>query len=424
VFQIPIPVIVGKHSDRLFVAQTVSPLGNIQALLGHDPRSPWKTVSEEIRSVYEKIQRKTDKERKTKLQSYLIDRMVQRKSLVGGLPAIAIGVQNSQVYKPHNPDDPSQKEAGTLLLDTDPNNRRILFDGLGRVSTWMDALEDKTIPQDVRERLKNLYIPVTLYLPHAGAEPLSIAELGQMFHDFNVLASPVGKGMAIDLDKSDTYVQLVERLQLAPAIVNNGGIDSRGSSTPRKNALMTKMTLVKMVRAAIEGPGSHVDHYTDAVVKPRLEYSNMQEHVVRLTDYLSTIENQMGASWADHECIHLSTPGLIALGLVYFDLHHGKLSVNLDEAGRKSFIQKIGQIDWSLGNSDFAKFLGTPITDKETGQPVVSEKSGHQVLRMYGGSKAFYNLAGYIRHKIGLTGLLVEQQFGNPENFDILLKAA
>lgn len=418
-FQIPVPVIAGKHSDRLLVVQTVSPLGNIQALLGHDPRSPWKTVTEDIREIYEKIQRKTDKERKAKLQSYMIDRMVRR-SWIGGLPAIAIGVENPQVFKPLDPEHP---EAGTLLLDTAPNNRRVLFDGLGRVSTWMDALEDKTISETLKSGLRSLYIPVTLYLPHAGAEPLSIEELGQMFHDFNVLGAAVGKGLAIDLDQSDVYVRLVDELAKAEDISNFGGVDNRGSSTPRKGALMTKMTLVKMVRGAIEGPGSHVDHYTDAVAQPRLSLANLTEHVSQLADYLSIISHEMGEKWADHDCLHLSTPGLIALGLVYHDLHYGKLAVTLNDHTRRNFIERIGQIDWSLGNSDFSKFLGTLISDA-TGNPVLDEK-GHPQLRMYGGSKAFYNLAGYIRHKIGLSRLLVEPQFGNPENFDqLLIKAA
>jgi hypothetical protein len=51
----------------------------------------------------------------------------------------------------------------------------------------------------------------------------------------------------------------------------------------------------------------------------------------------------------------------------------------------------------------------------------MDQGTGAPVLRMYGGSKAFYNLAGYIRHKIGLTPLLIQPQFGNPDNFEVVL---
>jgi len=418
-FQIPVPVIAGKHSNHLFAAQTISPLGDIQSLLGHDPRSPWKSAPDEIRRVYETVQRKTDRERKTKLQSYLIDRMT-RGGWIGGLPSIAIGVQNPQKFVAN---DELKPEAGTLYLDTAPENLRILFDGLGRVSTAMDTLQDPTVPEELKKALRQLYLPVTLYLPNPEGAPLTIDQLGQMFHDFNVLGQTVGKGMAIDLDKSDIYVQLAERMSSASVFSSFGGVDNRGSASPRKDKLVTKMSLVKMIRAAVEGPGSHVDHYTDRVAQPKLLWGNISEHQHLLLDYLTSISKEMGKGWDNHSYIHLSTPGWIALGLVYHDIYHGKLAKPLDSETKQLLSQRIGQIDWSTNNPDFSKFLGTPIIDKATGNPA-KDPNGFPTLRMFGGSKAFYNLAGYIRHKIGLTHLLTEEQFGNPENFDIVLKAA
>lgn len=419
-FQIPVPVIAGKHSDRLFAAQTVSPLGDIQSLLGHDPRSPWKSAPPEVREVYETVQRKTDKERKVKLQSYLIDRMSRKGAWIGGLPAIAIGVQNPQKFQST---DPARPESGTLFLDTSPENLRILFDGLGRVSTAMDALADQSVSPETKKVLRELYVPVTIYLPNPGGEPLSIGELGQMFHDFNVLGQNVGKGMAIDLDKSDIYVQMSERMSSASVFMNYGGVDNRGSATPRKGTLVTKMSLVKMIRAAVEGPGSHVDHYTDSVLKPQLTWDNFSEHQIRMIDYLTVISEQMGEHWGHHSFLHLTTPSWIAMGLVYHDIFHGNLAKPLDETTKQLFVKRIGQIDWSTKNRDFLTFLGNPAIDKTTGAPAVDDQ-GYPSLRMFGGGKAFYNLAGYIRHKIGLTHLLNEPQFGNPENFDVLLKAA
>jgi DndB-like DNA-sulfur modification-associated protein len=286
-FFTPVPAIAGKHSARLMTAQTVAPFGNIQGLLGHDPRSPWKSAPAEVRQVYEQVQRKTDKERKTRLRSFILDRMVQEEgNWVGGLPSIAIGIQNPQEFEPH---DLKKPEAGVVQLDTSPTNLRIMIDGLGRISSAMDALDDPAVPSALKEKLRRLYIPVTLYMPHLGQKPLTVDELGQLFHDFNVLQATVSKGMAIDLDKSDIYVRLAERLSDQKVFIDHGGVDHRGGATARRGALVTKMTLVKVIRAAVEGPGSHVDHYTDVVNTPHLEWGNITEHEQRLTDYFSLI---------------------------------------------------------------------------------------------------------------------------------------
>lgn len=417
-FYTPVPAIAGKHSDRLMLAQTIAPLGDIRTLLGHDPRSPWKSAPVEIREVYEQVQRKTDKERKNKLRSYVLDRMVQTGAWIGGLPAIAIGIQHPQEFKPH---DPATPQAGFLQLNASPTNLKILIDGLGRTSSALDMLDDPTIPEPTKEELRKLHVAVTIYMPHPGAKPLTIDEMGQLFHDFNVLQATVGKGMAIDLDKSDIYVQLAERLGHHAVLVEHGGVDQRGANSPRKGMLVTKIALVKAIRAAIEGPGSHVDHYTDNVSAPKLTGSNISEHEAGFSDYLSIIAKTMGSAFAAPNSIHLSNPGWIALGLVYFDIFHGNLQVKLTEADRDKFVARIGKIDWSTSNPDFLKFLGSAAIDKETGLPAKDPVTGGPVLRMFGGSKAFYNLAGYIRYRIGLVDLLSEPQFGNPDNFEVIL---
>jgi hypothetical protein len=344
--------------------------------------------------------------------------MVSDGAWVGGLPAIAIGIQNPQEFEPH---DPKRPQAGVLQIDTSPSNLRLLIDGLARVSAALDMLGDPAVPAWQKEALKKLYIPVTIYMPHTGSEALTVEEMGQLFHDFNVLGESVSKGMAIDLDQSDIYVQLVQRLSNDPIFTNNGGVDQRGAATPRKGTLVTKITLVKMARAAIEGPGSHVDHYTDSVGSPNLQSTNLTEHQLRLANFLELIAKQMGPLFSKPGSILLSTPGWIALGLVYHDIYSGNLKVELSEGEKEKFVTRIGKIDWSPSNPDFLKFLGSQATDKTTGKPAIDPQTGHPVLRMFGGSKAFYNLAGYIRYKIGLTDLLTEPQFGNPENFEMLI---
>jgi hypothetical protein len=214
VFELPVPAIAGKHSDRLMTAQTIAPFGHIQQLLGHDPRSPWKSVAPELREVYEKVQRKTDKERKTKLRSYILDRMVRRRTWIGGLPAVAIAVQFPQEF---DPSDPKHPEAGFLRMDTSPTNLRVMIDGIARVSAALDTLADREAPQELKEALQGLYIPVTLYMPHVGQDPLSLEELGQLFHDFNVLQATVSKGTAIDLDRSDVMFGWLRTCRTTPS---------------------------------------------------------------------------------------------------------------------------------------------------------------------------------------------------------------
>ena len=58
-------------------------------------------------------------------------------------------------------------------------------------------------------------------------------------------------------------------------------------------------------------------------------------------------------------------------------------------------------MDWGLGNPDF-RFLGDSVEEKATGAKPRDAEGREMLNRFFGGQKAYYNLAAYIREKIGL----------------------
>ena len=139
-------------------------------------------------------------------------------------------MQEPQKFKPYDLEEP---EAGILSLSSDPTNVRILVDGLGRAASLLGVINDQDEKPEVRKATGELYLAVTIFAPVETASPLRIEEMQQVFHDFNALASPVGKGMAIDLDHSDPYVILANELAVAPVFANHGGIEHRAQSVKK-----------------------------------------------------------------------------------------------------------------------------------------------------------------------------------------------
>jgi hypothetical protein len=221
------------------------------------------------------------------------------------------------------------------------------------------------------------------------------------------------------LDHSDPYVLLANELAVAPVFANHGGLDHRSQSLKKgSDKIATKISIVKFLRAALEGPGSHVDHYTDQLDKPNLTLSTMEAKKAEVETFLDQLTNTMGSAFYDPAGIHLTSPGWIALGLVYYDIFVA-LAAKLGHEGQATMIKRIGLIDWSTSNPEFFKFLGQQALEKD-GSPSLDAK-GRPVIKSHGGSKAFYNLAAYIRYKIGLDKLLDGEQYGAPVDFKSLL---
>ncbi|MDF2900346.1 MAG: hypothetical protein K0Q62_405, partial [Phenylobacterium sp.] len=104
----------------------------------------------------------------------------------------------------------------------------------------------------------------------------------------------------------------------------------------------------------------------------------------------------------------------VALGLVIHDLYRPHNGGEITEEAREVYLKRLAAVDWSLGNPEFS-FLGAPVPerDRKTGElkPVPTDSQGRPIItRFHGGSKAYFNLAAFLRRKIGLFGAV---QYGD-----------
>jgi hypothetical protein len=177
--------------------------------------------------------------------------------------------------------------------------------------------------------------------------------------------------------------------------------------------------VVKFLRAALEGPGPHVDHYTERLESPNLTLATLSAKKVEVEAFLNDLAREMGAAFYYAESIHLTSPGWIALGLVYHDVY-STVAEKLGPEGRTIMVKRIAAIDWSTANPDYLSFLGQQAQEKD-GSPSIDAK-GRPTVKRYGGSKAFYNLASYVRYKIGVDALLDGEQYGSTVDFNVLFR--
>src|SRR5690348_2997489 len=204
-----IPAVQGQFGPRIVTYTTQLPPTSIETIVGHDPRSKlWKRLPDDLAKIYSHLQRATTKPRLDSILRYIRYRFVERALIPGAFPAISIAVQNPTAFEayPGVPDS----GVGVLQFDLSTRNRRIVADGLGRVSASLEIVEmseSDEIPEIAREGLKRLLsqfsLPTVFYLPAPGTPPLTLAEMQQFFHDFNFKVTAVPARIAIALDHSD-----------------------------------------------------------------------------------------------------------------------------------------------------------------------------------------------------------------------------
>src|SRR5437773_9205387 len=118
----PVPCIQGFFNERLASYTTqVSPT-QIMNLLGHDPRSKhWKRLpSDELRKIYEYLQRKTSKTRREGVAGYIEERLAPDALTIGAFPAISIAFQQVAEFRPYG--GSIQNAVGDLMVDISPTN--------------------------------------------------------------------------------------------------------------------------------------------------------------------------------------------------------------------------------------------------------------------------------------------------------------
>ena len=397
-----IPAIKCSQTTKANTYQTAMRINELVAFLlgGADPRSQnWKNLNSDVRAMYEKLQRTTSKSRRDSMVKYYKRRMAPGASWIGAVPPLVVGMRMAQPFVVSAPDE--SDTVGYLKVQTHFDKANVLLDGLGRVTGFLDMIDEKGESADWAGEV---VLPIMLVTPPDGQAELSHDELGQLFHDMNTLAKPVSQGQAVDLDKSDPYIQVTNRIADLAVIAAQGGVDDRATSISKKGTVWTTKTiLLKAVRAASEGPGSHVDHIREEIEDAFMQGAKQEgEILARFEDALEVFIDALPNKTVPTEATLLRKPAWwMAFGLLLHDLHRNYGGERLSNDERERLLRRVAAIDWGLGNPEF-HFLGSSVEDKKTGVKPIDDKGREVINQFHGGAKAFYNLAAMIRQKISL----------------------
>jgi hypothetical protein len=403
-----IPCIQGKFGDRLACFTTQIPPQSIVNLLGHDPRSKhWSKLPDDLKSIYQYLQRKTSKDRRESIEAYIEDRLGPTSITIGAFPSISIALTRPAVFVPYDDKGVSVNLAvGKLRIDVSSTNMRILLDGLGRVTAALD-LEESGHGALVGEFL----FPVTIYAPQPDTPDLTWGEMGQLFHDFNFRVAPVSAQHAIALDTSDLYISLANKLGQASFIKDNGGVAERAASLGSKSTeLVVQSVLVRAVRGACEGrtfQESNISHAQN----PNLTSASFQQLRLQLEEFFTGLVGRMGDRFAGKEhrkdSMLLTAPGWQAIGVIFNDIH---FRLGMEAEQRAAVMDKIAAIDWSRYNPDWiAMGIGQPEVDKKTGQKVVDAHGRARVALAGAGRSNTQAIIDYMRVKAGIASQLTSQ---------------
>jgi hypothetical protein len=402
---IPVPAIRGEFGPSLQTFQTQILPRDVIHVLGHDPRSSnWSRLTQEYREIYEYLQRKTSKGRREGTAFYIEDRIDGSTDMPGAFPAIAIGMVKAPRFESAKEGCGLAKEVGILQLDLSESNKRILLDGLARLTGALD-FELKTGKTEL------FSFPLTIYAPSERHGELSLPELGQLFHDFNFLQAPVSANHAIALDQSDIYGKLTNELAKDQVMTKYGGVEVRTASLGSKStALVVQRVLLRFVRGACEGR-RYQESDAARPNNPNLTRQNIRTVQAKLRAFLEGLDARMGERFKDRESLHLSAPGWQVLGLVFHDVEY-KVQPELAQSEKEGILDKLATIDWSRYNPDWVPMLGEAELDRE-GKPVVDSKGRNRVALSRAGRTTIASLLKYVREKTGLDAMVAQDQAGD-----------
>jgi hypothetical protein len=406
-----IPAVQGQFGTRLVTYTTQLPAGAIETILGHDPRSRhWKQLSDDVRDIYEKLQRATTPKRLDGIVRYIRYRFIERGVILGAFPAIAIAVEHPTEFEPYA--GISDSGVGVLHFDLSRRNRRIMVDGLGRASAAMELVElseSSDLSSDARAALQKLIsefaLPTVFYVPAPGKPSLTIEEMGQLFHDFNFKVQAVPERVAIALDHSDLYIGLTNKIAQSEAIMDHGGMERKAASLGRKStAIVVQQNLLRFVRGATEGESFLEAKNNTDLANPNLTPDNLSVYQDKIEEFLSIFATSMSEeAFKDKDSLHLTSPGWGALGILFHDLFVRLKVPDLDAAARK-----LGTLDWRRSADMWADLV------RER-----KDKNGAIVLGLGGGGaqtrRAITRIA---REYLGIDKLLSEREFEESPEVD------
>ena len=376
--------------SRLRNVLTQIPIGAIEPLLGHDPRSRlWKKLPDDIHGIYDTMQRPTAAQRIDGVVQYIQNRIAGGR-IIGAFPSISIAVQHHVDVL--EVEDPRFRGLAMISIDLSSRNHRIVVDGLARVSASLNLLEmcysdDLDAPEKARlreivqgaeKKPPLLTLPLVIYGPAPGTPSLDVDDLGQLFHDFNFKALPVTGAHAVALDTADLHIRMTNALaKECAAIRDNGGMKKKSASLGTvPTHLVTQPVLLRFVRGACEGPRFQESNRA-ASKSLHLREENFEEALEGLSTFLDTFASAMGGRFTeDRQSLHLSSAGWQAIGLVYYDVTR-----RLKDVDVQKFAAALARIDWSRTSSMF-KDLMMERTNKKSGEAeIVFASSGVYGMR-------------------------------------------
>jgi hypothetical protein len=389
---IPIYAILGKFGPRVQTFATQLTTADVVGVLGHNPQSKnWKNLPVELRTIYDRIQRKTKSDRTAGTSDYIRQRF-NSLTLPGAFPAISIGLTEQVEFTPFKNQFGEETPAGTSWITM--ANTRILLDGLARLS---GALE-----QPKETDLENLFLfPSVIYAPTPG-HTMTVEQLGQLFYDFNALQSTVPSAMAMALDQSDVYIQLANRIGEMPFFVSQGGVERKRSTLGKKStAFTTQQTLVRTIRGAMEGRAFQ-ESDSARVDTPNLTWETFEQRAHEVHAYFETLAQHLATRLKDRDSLLYTSPGLQVLGLVFNDLTFRATLTPVDKA---FFIQRVAAIEWSRYNPDWLNMLGQPEMDEN--ENMITDAHGRPRIALgKAGANTIRALIKYVREKTEIQKVL------------------
>lgn len=379
------PAMQGLMGPRLVTYATQLSPKDIVSVIGHDPRSEKHKflIDRDVAKIYQYMQRKTGPGRREAIKAYIKDRLFPGADMVGGFPAISIAVQNP--IETENIEPTYHPGVVDMMLDTGLHNKRVVLDGLGRISGAMALVDllmgsnDLTDGQvkELGDMLDEFSFPCVFYAPRRGEKPLSAEEMGQLFHDFNFRVTPVSAKDAIALDKSDPYIRATYYLSEKSAqIASNGGMETKAASLGSKSsAVVVQPVFLRFIRAALEGEQYVEASNKEAIKKPNLTPENRQAVLDSLAEFIDRFGEAMGEKFKNRELLHLSSPGWQSIGVLHHDV-----TFRLQGFDRLLIAQKLAEVDWSRQGPLWADLM-TEKTDKNGVKRPVLNTAGASARR-------------------------------------------
>lgn len=386
-----VPAVRFEMGPLLQCFQTTVRVAEVQQLLGHDPRSrAWASLAKshpQTAEMYQTIQRKSPKDRVDAIEEYIRTRLRNDRMprVVGALPAISVAFENAPTeFEKVNGND----EMGFLVL---PPGRRILLDGLQRVTAALDFYQDHP------EIDEWFVFAATFYFPSKDKKKLTNRELGQLFFDMNYKQKAMSAVHAMKLDQADPYLQLTNEWAEGGIIKEMGGVENAASLGKKSTAFVVRKHLFKFVRGAIEGRKAQ-DQDKFQPEKPRIDDDNYSDWSLNIQKFLRDLHDRMGNErFGDRSSVHLSSGGWQVLGLAYHDIYV-TLREKTSPAEKAAILDRLAAIDWSRYNPKWIELFGDAEED-EQGRKRLGKSTRW-------GTKVKSELLAYVREEAGIKPYL------------------